>query len=193
MNDILEELKEATEEKNMVLPPGPLTSSSLPEKIREFIAPESLIDLSKYTNKLFLAGSIEMGVAEKWQEKVIEEFNIRAWNKSTWAILNPRRKMFEEMKQSIDDDKFYRQVNWELEAIERANHVLFYFSPETKSPISLLEFGICTNFSGKQKIHVVCPDGFWRKGNIDIVCERYNINQHDTLTNAISAINYNNF
>ena len=31
------------------------------------------------------------------------------------------------------------------------------------------------------KCLMVCPDGFWRKGNVDIVCERYAIPQFETL------------
>lgn len=47
-----------------------------------------------------------------------------------------------------------------------------YFSPNTKSPISLLELGL---FARSGKVRVVCPEGFWRKGNVDIVCQYYNI------------------
>jgi len=47
-----------------------------------------------------------------------------------------------------------------------------YFDPNTKSPISLLELGLHAN-SGK--MIVCCPKGFWRKGNVDIVCERYDV------------------
>ena len=53
-----------------------------------------------------------------------------------------------------------------------------YFDPETKSPISLLELGL---FANSGKIHVICPEGFWRKGNVDIVCDEYNIPMYKDL------------
>jgi hypothetical protein len=46
-----------------------------------------------------------------------------------------------------------------------------YFCPDSKSPISLLELGL---FKDKS-IFVVCPAGFYRNGNVDIVCDRYDI------------------
>jgi len=49
-----------------------------------------------------------------------------------------------------------------------------HFSPETKSPISLLELGLYAN---SDKLIVSCPAGYWRKGNVDIICERYGIKQ----------------
>jgi hypothetical protein len=35
---------------------------------------------------------------------------------------------------------------------------------------------------------VVCPLGFWRKGNVDIVCEKYDIEQFVTLDEVVAAI-----
>jgi hypothetical protein len=35
-----------------------------------------------------------------------------------------------------------------------------------------LELGL---FAHSGKIRVICPSGFWRKGNVDIVCQYYNI------------------
>lgn len=43
-----------------------------------------------------------------------------------------------------------------------------YFGKDSKSPISLLETGLF-----KEKILCYCPDGFYRKGNVDIVAQRY--------------------
>ncbi len=53
-----------------------------------------------------------------------------------------------------------------------------YFDPNTKSPISLLELGL---YAASDKLTVCCPEGFWRKGNVDIVCERYGVEQVDTI------------
>src|SRR4051794_10170038 len=87
---------------------------------------------------VFLAGSIEMGAAEPWQE-VVE----RALGELDVTILNPRREEWDSSWiQSIQDARFREQVKWELEAQELATLILMYFAPETKSPITLLELGL---------------------------------------------------
>jgi hypothetical protein len=48
-----------------------------------------------------------------------------------------------------------------------------------------MELGLYAN-SGK--VIVCCPDGFWRKGNVEIVCRRHNVtlvNSFDELVNAV--------
>lgn len=116
---------------------------------------------------IFLAGSIEMGTAENWQEEITQElyeYNVN--------ILNPRRDDFDELQeQSIKNDYFREQVEWELNALEDADFIVMYLDPTTKAPISMMELGI---FKDKSII-VCCPDGFWRKGNIEVVCRRYGI------------------
>ena len=60
------------------------------------------------------------------------------------------------------------QVEWELEGLELCDIIIMYFDSNTKSPISLLELGL---FAHKKKMIVFCPNGFWRKGNVDVVCK----------------------
>ncbi|MNJ86150.1 Nucleoside 2-deoxyribosyltransferase [compost metagenome] len=119
--------------------------------------------------KVFLAGSIEMGKAENWQEKLEKELQ----ELGEICVFNPRRDDWDaSWKQEINNQPFYEQVNWELNGLERADLVVFYFSPETQSPVTMLELGL---FARSGKLVVCCPEGFWRKGNIDIVCEKYEI------------------
>jgi hypothetical protein len=132
---------------------------------------------------LFLAGSIEMGVAENWQDRVAAYFRDR---ESEITILNPRRTDWDSSwVQSKDNPQFREQVQWELEAQEVCDKILMYFDPATKSPISLLELGL---FAHSNKLIVCCPKGFWRKGNVDIVCERYEIEQAVTLREACEKV-----
>lgn len=127
---------------------------------------------------VFLAGSIEMGAAENWQEKVIS-----ALRTEDCVIFNPRRDDWDSSwVQSPADWRFFGQVNWELYALERADLIMMYFDPMTKSPISLLEFGL---WARSGKLIVCCPDGFWRKGNVDIVSMRYQIQITDNLPDLI--------
>jgi hypothetical protein len=127
---------------------------------------------------IFLAGSIEMGTAENWQAKIEQSLP------DTLTILNPRRDNWDSSWTQIKSNpQFREQVEWELEGLERSDLVAMYFDPNTKSPISMLELGM---FSGKAV--VCCPEGFWRKGNVDIFCERYDIPQDDTLEDLIQTI-----
>lgn len=127
-----------------------------------------------YNKKIFLAGTIEMGNSEDWQSKVTEYFNDRPF-----TILNPRREEWDSSwEQSITNPQFYQQVNWELDALDKADYIIMNLLPESKSPISLLELGLYAN-SGK--LLVCCPDGFWRKGNVEIVCEKFNIPMYENI------------
>ncbi len=129
---------------------------------------------------IFLAGSIEMGAAEDWQAKMIEDLKDDAG-----TILNPRRDDWDSSwEQTMENDEFRMQVVWELHALEHADFIALYLSPGTKSPISLLELGLFCN----QQMIVCCPEGFWRKGNVDIVCDRFNIHQVDTLDEMIEEL-----
>jgi len=132
-------------------------------------------------SSVFLAGSIEMGKAENWQERITNELK-----KFNVVILNPRRDDWDSSwEQKIDNPKFREQVEWELDAMNKADVIAMYFDPSTKSPISLLELGLhATNC--EKKLLVYCPEGFWRKGNVDIVCRR------NGITNCISMQDFIN-
>lgn len=130
---------------------------------------------------VFLAGSIEQDTAEKWQEDLI-----RRLADYPVTILNPRRKAWDaSWDQSIRHAEFRKQVEWELAAMERADFIAMYFAPKTKAPVTLLELGL---FATSRKLIVCCPEGFWRKGNVDIVCEKYGLKQAGNLDALVTAI-----
>lgn len=130
---------------------------------------------------VFLAGSIEQDTAEKWQED-----HIRRLADYPVTILNPRRKAWDaSWDQSIRHAEFRKQVEWELAAMERADFIAMYFAPKTKAPVTLLELGL---FATSRKLIVCCPEGFWRKGNVDIVCEKYGLKQAGNLDALVTAI-----
>lgn len=53
-----------------------------------------------------------------------------------------------------------------------ADLIVMYLQPETINPISMLELEL---FARTNKLLVCCPVKFQRSGNIDIVCEQYQI------------------
>jgi hypothetical protein len=122
--------------------------------------------------KVFLAGSIEQGIAENWQEKIVKAFPFNV------DFLNPRRDNWDtSWEQDLNNPNFYEQVTWELDMLDSADIILMYFDPNTKSPISLMELGLYAKeqIFDDRCMMVCCPEGFWRKGNVDIVCQRYHI------------------
>jgi hypothetical protein len=137
-------------------------------------------DIQNNRLSIFLAGSIEMGAAEDWQTRVqneLAEFPI--------TIFNPRRDEWDSSwEQRETNPQFNHQVNWEMNMLENASFIFMYFSPETKSPISLLELGL----HAEDNIIVCCPDGFWRKGNVEIVCSRNSIPLFNDLDSAIASL-----
>jgi hypothetical protein len=132
---------------------------------------------------VFLAGSIEMGAAPNWQadvENQLAHLDI--------DIYNPRRDNWDPTWiQSADNPQFREQVEWELDTLAQANLVVMYLAPGTMSPISLLELGIYAA-DKTNKLVVCCPEGFHRKGNVDIVCERYGVKQVASLDELTGAI-----
>lgn len=138
-------------------------------------------DVPLLGTKIFLAGSIEMGAAEKWQDKVVEAFK-----DTDFILLNPRRDDWDSSwEQSIKNKQFTEQVMWEIKAQEAADIILMYFDPNTKAPISLLELGL---FADSEKLIVVCPDGYWKKGNVEVVCRYHDIALHTELERAMDLI-----
>lgn len=147
----------------------------------EYKAPEDISNRDKSKPSLFLASSIEMGLAELWQDKVVSAL------KEEYNIFNPRRNSWNNTwEQSITNPEFVKQVTWELNSLDEADTILFYFDPNTKSPISLLELGIYINTN--KILYVVCPKGFYRKGNVDIVCNKYYQDVYEDLNQVINLL-----
>jgi len=139
-----------------------------------FTSPESIAKRDFSRRSVFLGGSIEMGKSIDWQKDLANLFLEADFN-----IFNPRRLNWDpSWEQTFENPYFYQQVNWELNALKISDIIIMYFIPETISPISLLEFG---KYSTSDKMHVICPDGYFRKGNIECVCNIDNIPLYDNL------------
>jgi hypothetical protein len=135
--------------------------------------------LSKYT--IFLAGAIDMGQAIDWQRKVAN-----ALRDLDILILNPRRDDWNaSWEQTANNPEFRQQVEWELKAQEDADMVIFVFTAESKAPITFMEFGL---FGPRKDAMVCAEEGFYRQGNLDITCERYNIPIYHNLDEMISDL-----
>jgi len=117
---------------------------------------------------VFLAGAIDMGEAEDWQAKLA-----KALEDVDCTILNPRRLDWDKTwKQEMSFGPFREQVEWELSGLDAVDVVAVGLPAGSKAPISLMELGL---HARNGSAVVWCPEGYWRKGNVDIVCARYGV------------------
>lgn len=145
----------------------------------EIQAPERYPNIGD--TSIFLAGSIEMGKAFHYQKMMVLDLADK-----DVVLFNPRRDDWDSSwEQTIDNPQFKEQVEWELDYLDSADIIVLYFDPATKSPISLLELGL---HAASGKLVICCPDGFWRKGNVEIVAERHNIPFYDDYKGLLGYI-----
>jgi len=136
-------------------------------------------DKVQKVNSVFLAGTIDMGNSVDWQAEVTEmlkDFDI--------DVFNPRRDDWDSSwNQSITDPQFNHQVTWELACLEKADLVIMYFGPDSKSPISLLELGLF-----HKKVICYCPLEFYRSGNVEMIAYRYNVPTYTEFNSFMKAV-----
>lgn len=133
--------------------------------------------------KIFLSGSIDMGKAFDWQKVVASTLK-----DERGILLSPRRDDWDNSwKQTMEDPRFVEQVNWELSAMELADLIAVHLEPTSQAPITLLEIGLYAQYE-PNKLIIHCPEGYWRKGNIDVVCDRYDILQANSWEEFIDMI-----
>jgi hypothetical protein len=102
-------------------------------------------------------------------------------------VFNPRRDDWNKnLEQSIRCPQFVEQVRWEQKYIKKTDLVLFYFAPDSKSPVTMLELGETINTPNR--CVVFCPEGFWRKGNVDLFCIDNNISMVSSFDEMFSYI-----
>lgn len=155
--------------------------NTLANKHFKVIKPTDIDQNPGYNFTVFLAGSIDQGKAVDWQSQITEllsDYEI--------TVFNPRRDNWNpDLKQDISNDDFRFQVEWELDHLDSCDMILMYFDPAGQAPITLLELGLHATSS---KLEVCCPDGYWRKGNVQVVCERFGIKLHNTLDEFVKSV-----
>jgi len=129
-------------------------------------------------SSVFLAGSIDNGASEEWQITVTESLS-----DLDVYVLNPRRDEWDSSwDQTVNNPKFKEQVLWELYGLENSRIILFNFLGASQAPISLLELGFC---SKKGNVVICCETEYWRRGNIEVVAEKFEIPLFDNLEETI--------
>ena len=131
---------------------------------------------------IFLAGTTSKVGTADWRETLTTFLS-----SVSVTIYNPYRPDWDNTwREDRDFGPFRQQVEWELTKQEEADVVIVYFHPATQAPISLLELGISLRAPGK--VVVVCPEGYWKRGNVQIVCERYGIEMVEDVGGLKEAI-----
>jgi len=138
---------------------------------------------------IFLGGSIEMDKAEKWQERLVSDLV-----GEDVVIFNPRRDNWDaSLPQDPSEGTVFReQVEWELNAQDSVDLIVYYFDPNTISPITLLELG-AYGATDPDALVVYCPTNYFRYGNVKIFCDRYGIqlvHSYEELLNVIKEAIY---
>lgn len=131
---------------------------------------------------VFLAGTTSKVDTTDWRETLstlLSEHRI--------TIYNPYRADWDSTwREDINFAPYHQQVKWELEKQEQADMVVVYFHPATQAPISLLELGLCAQQPGKAI--VFCPEGYWKRGNVQIVCQTFEIEMVESIEELRDAI-----
>ncbi|TVY18745.1 hypothetical protein LARI1_G004052 [Lachnellula arida] len=109
------------------------------------------------------------------------------------TIFNPARPDWDSTwREDITFAPYREQVQWELDKQATADLVVVYFHPATVAPVSLLEFGLAAGQS-PGKVVAVAPEGYAKRGNVQIVCEKFGIEflddidrLHESIVNKLS-------
>lgn len=146
------------------------------------VKPNMTIGFSSQTPCLFLAGTIDQGNSVDWQATAPAFLEAKGGDV---VVINPRRDSWDAtIEQSSTNPDFHAQVTFELSEIEKVDAVAMWLVPGSLSPITLAELGLLCGmkYAGHiNRLVVGCPAGFWRKGNVEMMTERYNIPLVDTL------------
>lgn len=120
--------------------------------------------------RIFLAGTIDNGNSEDWQQRLVKHFESED---GKFILYNPRRDNWTGTREELE-----YQVNWELDHLEMSDIVIMNILGSSKSPITLLEMGIQIR-SGK--LFVACEPDFYRYDNVRITCAKYGVPLYHSL------------
>ena len=119
---------------------------------------KKLYSLDYTRHRVYLAGSTN---GYDWQQHFINEMkDLRV------DVFNPRCEV---------EDGLY---GWELDHLSIANVIALYFDPQDRSPNGLITLGM---FAKTDRLIVCCPEEFYKKGDVDIICEREGVHHVETL------------
>jgi hypothetical protein len=136
----------------------------------------------RHSKSIFLAGTTSKVDITDWRETLSASLS-----KHPVTIYNPYRADWDSTwREDVNFTPYREQVMWELDKQAKADLVVVYFHPATQAPVSLLEFGLSAKVPGK--VIAVCPEGYWKRGNVQIVSEVYGVELLDNFEKLKGAI-----
>ena len=157
------------------------SSLKMPQTCNQVIyAPSN--EAPRNPKSVFLAGTTSKVDTRDWRETLSDSlFDVPV------TIYNPYRADWDSSwREDINFAPYREQVEWELDKQDLADIVVVYFHPATQAAVSLLEFGISARVPSKAL--VVCPEGYWKRGNVQIVCRKFGVEMLDSVDGLKDAI-----
>lgn len=134
-------------------------------------------------NTLFLAGTIDNGEAIDWQSTLNLDLSMERFDVLVW---NPRRNNQDAGIGENEEVGFQEQVEWEHSKMLQSDFVFMYFVPGSTSIITCMELGLLAGLGVKPI--VVCSRDFWRYGNVEYICNKYDILRFDTFEQGVKHL-----
>ncbi|KJZ70057.1 hypothetical protein HIM_10561 [Hirsutella minnesotensis 3608] len=139
-------------------------------------------EIARCFKSVFLAGSTSKVGTGDWRKTLSTSLS-----HLPVTLYNPYRADWDSAwREDISFAPYREQVEWELDKQEKADIVVIYFDPATQAPVSLLELGIWARVPGKAI--VVCPGGYWKRGNVQVVCKKFGVEVLDDAGGLARAI-----
>ncbi|KAK6854210.1 hypothetical protein PG995_009303 [Apiospora arundinis] len=165
---------------------------------------------SLHPHTIFLAGTTTNDDSGDWRYVLCA-----ALSAHPITFYNPLRRDWDaSWRNNADCAPFRDQTQWELDRQTRADLVVVYLGPNTDAPVSLLELGLVAgiaaaaavaadptatssnddhtnNNSGKMKkkqVLVCAHKGYKKRGNVQLLCQKFGIEMVDTVDDFPSAI-----
>ena len=70
--------------------------------------------------------------------------------------------------------------------MDRADIIAVFFAKGTLAAITLMELGLFIQ-KGKRVV-VACEEGFWKRGNVQVVCERFGMDVLGSLEELVEGV-----
>lgn len=133
---------------------------------------------------IFLAGTVSTDKATDWRTRLTKDLSYD----TRIVIINPVREDWDSSwkEDPTSGTKFREQVEWELNSLETADILVFYFEDDSTSPVTMLEFGL--HARDHRNVFVRCSKKFYKYGNIKIICDKYGIPCHSTYDELVAGI-----
>lgn len=123
---------------------------------------------SRHAPVISLTGPISSKRERCWQLPVAEDLRARGFQVRTPL----EKRWLSEWLEHTGEPVFQRNVASNFQDLDESDEILMHFTEDSLAPTSLLQFG---RYVHSGKLTVSCERGFWRRGNLEIMCGLYGV------------------